>query len=270
MKKENTLRVALLVSVICNIYGLLSLNQANNVKSEAVALQTELHQKIPTVKEGGPHTKKVAALEKKVKDLQFELQQQEEFFSQKVQPTIDAPGFQMTEEGYKTIEKLDENSDAYKELSKAFSLMRKNDKMIADYFRNLDTSILTPSELELYNQFLTQMEKVDKLKQEAAKETNLMKQIEYAQKVADMMMQAKGLEAARKVGMNTLAEQLGYKGESAKELTDYVDYIYRSTSPSAALDDMIGNGEDENGNRVTARLETDFEVIEVEVEEEEK
>lgn len=147
---------------------------------------------------------------------------------------------QLTDEG---INNIDENSQEYEEIKQFVTGLRKNDKLVADFFSQFDTSSLDEDENKLFNKFLAQMKEIDQLKKVSDENDNIMEAMNRTEEIIMKTMQVNGLKVARKVAMNSLATDLGYKDEDILKFVDYIDYIYKNTSATGAIDDLIGNGD---------------------------
>jgi len=248
------LATALATSIIGNLFHLSSKNVKKTDSSERMteSLQYNPETEIVMKKEvWEKNQKQLQFLTQEIDKLEIELKEEqqhhnklkqlakEQFINETQLVNINNEK-QLADEA---INNIDENSQEYEEIKQFVMGLRKNDQLVADFFSQFDTSSLDENEDKLFNKFLTQMKEIDKLKKVSDESDNIMEAMNRTEEIIMKTMQVHGLKVARKVAMNSLAADLGYKNEDIVKFVDYIDYIYKNTSATGAIDDLIGNGD---------------------------
>jgi hypothetical protein len=245
MKKENILKIAVILSLLGNVYAVAHL-AFRNKKKVVKQITNKAEISVSTAQASPVEDITVSALKEKILKVEEGLQKQQEFHFKKVQEGGEEFNSYLANYDYDFLEKnglMRKGTKTYKALSENLNALEQAYQPVADYFKDLDTTMLTEDECKRYKKYLKQMKNVDQLKKEFAEASDLKEKVKLSEKVSMMMVDVRGMQEARKVGLHTLAAKLGYKGDEVKKLTDYIQYIYKSTSwgiYSEELMDSIG------------------------------
>ena len=243
MKKEHVLLAVFWVSLIGNICGVTFIFYPQNPKVDYRTV-TAADQSVRATQQVTAESGDVVDLRRKLKSLEEELQRREEFYTYQIERSLTSSdsdkAFDDAENDYfEEVGSWDKASAMYKSFWNTLASQEKKYKSAASHFQSFDTSMLTKAELQGFQTFLKEMAKIDKLKQEVLKSSTLQDKMKYTEKISMMMLEGKGFDAARKVGLHALAGWLGYQGKEAETLINHVKYIYNSTSWGLASEKQL-------------------------------